>query len=100
MELIGELVTRAAGTGSERVAALDHEVRDDPVEDRAVIEPGLSRLAGRGGRPPPRPFSELHEIKHCPRCMVRKEPDDYGPPVCPPRRGPPGRHKADPPHPP
>src|ERR1022692_4651402 len=38
VELVGELVAGTAGTCSERVTALDHEVRDDPVEDRPVVE--------------------------------------------------------------
>ena len=38
VELVLELVARAAGAGAGRVAALDHEVLDDPVEDHAVVE--------------------------------------------------------------
>lgn len=37
MEFIGELVTRAAGSGAEWVAALDHEIFDDAVELDAVV---------------------------------------------------------------
>src|SRR5436190_609180 len=38
VELVLELVAGAARAGARRVAALDHEVRDDPVEDHAVVE--------------------------------------------------------------
>ena len=38
VELVGELVARAAATGSGRVAALDHEALDHPVKDRAIVE--------------------------------------------------------------
>ena len=44
VELVGELVARTTATGARRVAALDHEAVDDPVEDRAIVE--------RAGGPP------------------------------------------------
>src|SRR5256885_7848935 len=37
--LVTELVARAAISGAGRVAALDHEVGNDAVEDGAVVEP-------------------------------------------------------------
>ena len=37
-ELAADLVARAAHAGAVRVAALDHEARDNAVEDGAVIE--------------------------------------------------------------
>src|SRR4051794_37231495 len=36
-ELVLETVARIAGPRSQRIAALDHESRDDPVEDEAVV---------------------------------------------------------------
>src|ERR687897_1434057 len=51
-DLVLELVAGAATAGPERVAALDHEVGDDPVEDRPLVERPL--LLGAGGRVPPR----------------------------------------------
>src|SRR3954453_4105557 len=39
VELVLELVAGAAVALPERVTALDHEAVDDPVEDRAVVEP-------------------------------------------------------------
>ena len=38
MELVAEAVARATGAGAGGIAALRHEVLDDAVEDRAVIE--------------------------------------------------------------
>ena len=38
MELVLELVARAAAAGAGRVAALDHEAVDDAVEDRTIVE--------------------------------------------------------------
>jgi hypothetical protein len=38
VELVLELVAGTAGTGSLWAAALDHEVRDHPVEDQFVVE--------------------------------------------------------------
>ena len=50
VELIAELVARAATAGAGWVAALDHESVDDAVEDRAVIERAfLATLCILGG---------------------------------------------------
>ncbi len=56
MNLIRELVARAAPPCSSRITALDHEVFDDAMEHRAVVETlacqehevvdGLGRLVG------------------------------------------------------
>src|SRR5207244_3039598 len=45
VELVLERVARTTGPRSGRVAALDHEVGDDPVEDDAVVEPVIGELA-------------------------------------------------------
>src|SRR4029450_6792226 len=47
-----EPVAGAASPAAERVAALDHEVGDDPVEDRPLVQGAL--LLGAGGRVAPR----------------------------------------------
>src|SRR5206468_5779755 len=47
VELVAELVTRAAVALTQRVAALDHEAVDDPVEHRAVVERLGRLLLGR-----------------------------------------------------
>src|SRR5215469_18622437 len=51
VDLVGELIARAAGAGAERVAALDHEPGDHPVEDRAVVQLVLGPDPGLGVRP-------------------------------------------------
>src|SRR6202030_3492966 len=38
LELVGKAVAGSPGAGALRIAALDHEVGEDPVELRAVIE--------------------------------------------------------------
>ena len=49
VELVAELVAGAAEALTERVAALDHEAADDPVEDRAVVERVGGLLRGSPG---------------------------------------------------
>ena len=44
-DFIGKGVARAAGAVAQRVAALNHEILDDPVKLQAVIEPCASWLA-------------------------------------------------------
>src|SRR5580704_2862500 len=44
MKFVGEFVAGAAAAGAFGVAALDHEIRNDAVEDGAIVE----RLAGLG----------------------------------------------------
>ena len=43
-ELILDGVSRATHSGPLRVSSLDHEVFDDPVEDRSVVEAFLGKL--------------------------------------------------------
>ena len=50
--------SRAAGSGTGRVPALDHEVRDDAVKDHAFVE-------ALGGK--------LEEIAHGRRGVLREE---------------------------
>jgi hypothetical protein len=45
VELVLEGVARTAAAGALRAAALDHEVRDHPVEDELVVEPVGGELA-------------------------------------------------------
>src|SRR3954470_9284373 len=45
VELVLELIPRAAGPRAGRVAALDHEVLDDAMEDDAVVEAVAGELA-------------------------------------------------------
>src|SRR5699024_1682550 len=46
VELVLELVARAAAAGAGRVAALDHEAVDDAVEDRTIVERALVAALG------------------------------------------------------
>src|ERR1700757_562476 len=51
-ELVLELVAGIAGAGAQRVAGLNHEVRDDAMEDDAVVQRhALHHFAGLGVRP-------------------------------------------------
>ena len=52
MELVRELVAGVAATRTLRASALNHKVRNNPVEDQSVVK----RLAGF------RAFREVHEI--------------------------------------
>src|SRR4029077_2401963 len=43
-----ELIPGAAGARAQRIAALNHEIRDHPVEDEAVVKLGLLHLSRFG----------------------------------------------------
>ena len=76
MELVGELETRAASAGAGRVAALDHEVIDDAVEDCAVIErTGLLALCVLGGVVL-LALGQADEVFNGYRCVVTEEIDN------------------------
>src|SRR5215470_12863709 len=49
MEFIGELITRTAASGAFRIAALNHEIGDDAVENGSVVK-RLSGLLSFGQR--------------------------------------------------
>src|SRR5664280_833770 len=73
VDLVFELVARAAGAGTEWVPALDHETRNHPVEDRPVVQPALPPAAGLGVGPLPGALGKLDEVRHRLGCLVRKE---------------------------
>lgn len=52
MELVVKLITGAAATGAGRVAALDHEVGDDAVENETVVKAVVRQIfeVGDGAR--------------------------------------------------
>ena len=52
MEFVVELITGAAATGAGRVAALNHKVGDDAVEDQAVVKTVVRQIfkVGDGAR--------------------------------------------------
>src|SRR6478735_2532537 len=62
MELVGELVARAAESLAERIATLNHEAVDDAVEDDAVVEGRGFLLAVARVRPLPGPLGEADEV--------------------------------------
>ena len=80
VDLVVEVVAGAAGALTERVAALDHEAGDDPVEDEAVVELGrvgatrvvLVLLLATG---------ETGEVGDGLGGLVREQLDDDGPVV-------------------
>src|SRR5262249_48835906 len=57
-----EFVARIAGAVAERIAALDHELGDDPVKDRAVVERFGDPLPRLGILPGPLAAGEPHEV--------------------------------------
>src|SRR5713226_2525277 len=60
--LVFELVARTAETGAHRVAALNHEVGDDAMENGSVVE-GIAGLFARCGmRPLALAFGEVDEV--------------------------------------
>ena len=62
VELVGELVARAAAAGAGGVAALDHEAADDPVEDHAVVERAGAAAGGVLGRVLLGALGQAHEV--------------------------------------
>ena len=76
VELVLELVARATAAGAGRVAALDHEVIDDAVEDCAVIErAGLLALCVLGGVVL-LALGQADEVFNGYRCVVTEEIDN------------------------
>src|SRR5208283_4036193 len=65
MKLVGKLVARAAAAGALRIVALDHEVRDHAMKDRAVIK----RFAGLGS------LGQGDEVLHGARRLGGKQTD-------------------------
>src|SRR5205085_3219924 len=64
-ELVGDRIAGTARALPERIAALDHEVRDHAVEHRPVVEPLLRLLAGPGIGPLLLPLRQVDEVLHC-----------------------------------
>src|SRR5262245_848077 len=57
-EFIRKFVSRSAGSGSCRISALDHEIWNDTMKSKAVIESALR---------------EIHEIRYRHRRFIRVE---------------------------
>src|SRR5258707_1117008 len=85
MDLVAELVTGTTGTRAERIAALDHEPGDHPVEDGSVVELRRARPAGCRVGPLPSALRELDEVPHRLGRVVREKPDHDRPAVGPQR---------------
>src|SRR6267378_2663279 len=64
MKFVGELVPRSTRALAERIAALDHEIGDDAVKDRAVVVRLLDLLAAARVGPLLAALGEPHEIGH------------------------------------
>ena len=75
VDLVVELVARTADALAERVAALEHELLDDAVEDHAVVERGRLRLAGLGMRPRLGAVGEADEVGDGLRRVVAEQVD-------------------------
>ena len=76
VDLVVEVVARAADALTERVAALDHEARDDAVEDDVLVERALAGLAGGGVGPLAGAVGEADEVLDRAGSVVSEEVDD------------------------
>src|SRR3982751_6882215 len=72
VDLVTELVPRAAPSGTGGVAALDHEAADHPVEDGAVVVRATARLPGTRIRVLLAPFRQTYEVPNRLRAVVVK----------------------------
>jgi len=71
---VGELVAGAAHAAAFGVATLDHELRDDAMEDGAVVELGAFLAAAV---PLFGALSEADEVGYGLRCVFLEELADY-----------------------
>ena len=76
VKLVLELVSRAAPAGAGGIAALDHEIGDNPVEDKAVVKGPLGFLPGFGIGIFLFPLGQADEVFNGVRCLFFKEPAD------------------------
>src|SRR3989304_3598083 len=78
-ELVLDRVAGPAHPGARRVPALDHEVRDYPMEDRPVVEPLLHELPEAPGRQGHRPLEQVDPDRG------HRRPESPPRPACRPR---------------
>src|SRR2546430_10939913 len=80
VDLVLELVPRATPSGTGRVATLDHEAADPPVEDGAVVGPAAARRAGTRVRVLLGTLGEPYEVAYRLRRVVveQLDPDRAG----------------------
>src|SRR6266566_7944954 len=95
VKLVSELVTGAAGSRTERVSALNHEIGNHPVKDRPVIELAAGLPGARVG-PGTGSLGEADEISHGLRRLIGKEPDGDRSMVRPQRCSDRVRHEKNP----
>src|SRR5581483_3787823 len=62
LRLILKFIAWPAESCSSRISALNHEVRNHPMEDRAVIQPVAAFLAANRMRPLPLALGKLNKI--------------------------------------
>ena len=71
VDLVVEDVSGASGAGAQRVPALNHETRDDPVEDNTVVQGGVGLLTGARIGPGLLPRRQSDEVRDCFRGLFR-----------------------------
>ena len=71
--LVFESVAGPTATRTQPVATLDHELGDDAVKDRAIVERCAGLGVGAGVGPGLGAFSQLHEVGHRNRGLFWKE---------------------------
>ena len=81
-DLIVELIAGATGSLAERIASLNHEIFDDPVKDRSVVERRGGSDAGSGVLPLQLAGRETDKVLDRLRCMITKEVDLNGSESC------------------
>ena len=64
MKFVGKFVAWPAHAGTVRAASLNHEVRNDTVEDEAIVESALFFLSGFFVGEFPGTFSETDKVFH------------------------------------
>src|SRR5207237_6175454 len=73
-KLIFNLVARAAGAVSQRIASLDHEVGDHAMKNSSVIERNpMLHLAGFGIAPVARARGQAYEVRDRVGRLIRKK---------------------------
>src|SRR5262249_5287948 len=71
--LVLELISWAACARALRISALDHEVRDYAVENRAIVQPVVGFLASATMLPFALTPGEFHEVGYGPGSVFVKE---------------------------
>ena len=75
VDLVVEVIARAAGAGAQRATALDHEILDDAVEGEAIVEGLMAWLAGERIGPLLLAAGQAEEVLHGLRCLLVEQID-------------------------